>query len=101
MSSVNDAEAREFYRHLNEWFVSKTKDSDFVVSDFDPTPIEECTAYFDQTAGRLAAARTEAHDTNMLFFELECIIKNCKKDFYIASVETEAAIKCEEDQYSS
>eukprot|EP00571_Detonula_confervacea_P010178 CAMPEP_0172307668 /NCGR_PEP_ID=MMETSP1058-20130122/8475_1 /TAXON_ID=83371 /ORGANISM="Detonula confervacea, Strain CCMP 353" /LENGTH=210 /DNA_ID=CAMNT_0013019893 /DNA_START=374 /DNA_END=1002 /DNA_ORIENTATION=- len=66
----NDAEATEFYGYLKEWFVRKTEEEDFKVSNFDSAPVEERALYFDTSAKRLITAKLEGRDANVEFINL-------------------------------
>lgn len=70
-----------------------------VISEFDPSPIEERSSYFDETAERLVTARSEGRGTKLLVYELKCIIKDCEEHYPISKVKTAVPIKREDDQY--
>lgn len=95
----NDTKAQDFYGHLKAWFEVKTEDDDFEVTNFGALPIEEWTKRFDDTTMRLAKAKLAGHGTKMIAFELEDIIKRCKRQYSVPSAAAAAPIKCEDDQY--
>ena len=96
----NDYEAREFYGHLEEWFMSKTKEAGFTGRNFDSSLVEQCIQSFGATAQRLATANSRAKSIHQL--EIKGIIDDCKSKFPVAptiSIKAEESIKLEEDQF--
>ncbi|KAL7546973.1 hypothetical protein ACHAWF_010294 [Thalassiosira exigua] len=98
MCHAGEFESREFYGHLQDWFVHKSTDPDFDVLSFDPRPLQCCTQYFESAHEHFIGAEKEGHiDACLYKFQLETITKYCKKQYFVPPFEGGTAIKKEED----
>ena len=92
-----DCEAVDFYRHIKDWFLYKTKEDGFDPLNFDYVTVERHILNYGDATKRLDHAKATFQRGSMHIYalELKCIIDECKRTFPIAKIKAETPIKCE------
>jgi len=98
---TNSQEAIDFYSHLKDFFVRKTKDDEeFDVMSFDPAPIKESVKSFGAILQRLSAAKAQGDGSSVGIYKLE-IKTIMKKIKVLLPIRTEVPVKREEEEGDS